>query len=267
MQKTLLVCILLGLCWQASAANMLPKNPPKALKCQKALQTQLKKSFGKKTPEWEQNVDADFETQVFRAPVETGEWYELRWASKKTPQLFFYSSAKTGEYSWDSKCKLKETQGPGMEFLKTPQDAGTSFTDADLKRLLQEKKQGVIYLWSPRMTYSVTEFNRFRKVIAEKNIEFIAVLDHNADVREAKDALQKAGVEIPLRTSSTGREPSSVHLFRQMNSVELYMRNSNLHYPTMYVFKNGQMNPRRIVGVLTDQDIGKAVDEWMGDLK
>lgn len=266
MHKILLFSCLLTFSLSAGANDLLPGDLPAKIKCQKQLQTQIKKVFGTKVPVWKKNADLNFDTQVFRSPAEVGEWYELRLTEKKAPQLHFYSLEKTAEFNWNKSCKMKEKKGPGFAFSNTPAVPGETFSDSDLKQLLEVKGKGLIYIWSPRMVYSVTEFARFRALAEKKKMEFIPILDHNADVAEAKAALEKAGA-IKVRSASVDREPSSVNFYRKLNSVELYMRNANLHFPTMYIYNEGKLNPHRLTGVLTDEGFNQAADEWLGELK
>lgn len=268
MLRTLFVSLLLSMVTAIClAAEVLPKGSYSGLKCQKELSRQLRKVFKNSKPLWMRQVDTDFETQAYRSRTEkVGEWYELRLTEKQYPKLLFYSAKKTVNYDWDKACKLSEKTGPGFELFALSKNADEFLTDSDLESLLKVHKKGVIYMWSPRMTYSVTEFKRFRETLQKKNLTFIPILDPFAEVQEAKEALKKAGVELPGRLADQRREPSSFELYRRLNSVDLYMRNVTLHFPTFIVFKNGQLHPHRLVGVLTDEGLNQAVDEQLGDL-
>jgi hypothetical protein len=249
------------------AAGFIPEESFKEFKCEKELQAQLKTWFAS-APQWDRVADPDFETQAFRAPVKTGEWYELHITEKKLPAVTFFSSEKMEEFTWNVSCKMSTKPGPGFEFFKqTKKKSIEGFSDADLSQLLKSKKKGVIYIWSPRMVYSVTEFTRFRAAIQKKGFDFTPVLDHAVDVGEAKDAMKSAGVELKLRTAGVNREPSSADFYRKLNSVDLYMRNANLHFPTMFVYANGKVHPRRLTGVLNNEGLDKALDQWMEELK
>lgn len=142
-----------------------------------------------------------------------------------------------------------------------------SFNDFDFEKILSEKKTAMIYLWSPRMVYSVSEFTRMRALAEKRNMEFVPVLDPMADSQEAKEAMKKAGVDFQMKTAALQREPSSINLYRKLNSVELFMRNGTLHFPTVFVTANGKIHSRRLIGVLTNDDLNSSLDQMTGDLK
>jgi len=261
--KYIILGLLLTVSGHVFAADYLPEDSYKDFKCQKEVLTQLK-NFFPTTPQWDRVADVSFDTQAFRASNEVGEWYELHVAEKDMPSVTFFSTAKMAEYKWDDKCHMTKAPGPGFEFFKqNKKHPIENFSDADLKRVLKTNKKGVIYIWSPRMVYSVTEFTRFKTQIEKKGFEFIPVLDHAVAADEAMAALKKAGVEFKVRTAANVREPSSVDYYKRLNSVELYMRNANLHFPTLFVYGNGKLQSRRIVGVMTNEGIGKSIDEIM----
>ncbi len=252
---------------QAATASYLPEDIYKNIKCQKELQSHLGSLFSK-DPKWERTVDTSFDTQAFRASEKIGEWYELRVTEGKPPAINFVSTKKGTEYSWSESCALATKTLSGFEFFKqSKKNLIDNFSDEDLVQTLQTNKTGVIYVWSPRMVYSVTEFFRVRALVQKKGYEFIPVLDHSATVQEAKDAMKTLGGELKLHVASLQREPSSVGPYKKLNSVELYMRNSSLHFPVIYMYSKGQLHPRRIVGVLTDKGLDLAMTEWLGELK
>ncbi|MNY44953.1 hypothetical protein D3C86_1800230 [compost metagenome] len=78
--------------------------------------------------------------------------------------------------------------------------------------------------------------------------------------------MKKAGLEIQVKMGSA-REPSSVDMFKQIGSVDLYMRNGTLHFPSMFLVSNGKIHSRRLVGVMTSDDINQSLDEMTKDLK
>lgn len=269
MQKLLFMSFMLGLSLRSFGADILPKDSSPDFKCKTEVQKELEKVFSGVSPDWERTADPSFDTQAFRAPTaKTGEWYELQIAEKETPKLFFYSSAKNATSSWSKTCKLATTKKPGLEFFKlTGNDKSEIYGDADLAKLMADKKTAMIYMWSPRMVYSVTEFNRMRALAEKRKMEFVPVLDPMVDIKEARAAMKKAGIDFQIKTANSQREPSSIALYKRMNSVELYMRNGTLHFPTVFLTANGKMHSRRIIGVMTNDGMNASLDEMMGELK
>jgi hypothetical protein len=269
MQKLLIVSFVLSLSLRGFGADVLPKDSYTDYKCKSEVQTELTKLFVGKDPAWDRTADPSFDTQAFRTPMsKVGEWYELQITEKGLPKLLFYSSAKTSTWTWNKTCKAANTKGPGLEFFKPVAGSKSeAYGDADLAKLMSEKRTAMIYVWSPRMVYSVTEFTRVRALAEKRKMEFIPVLDPMVEVKEARAALKKAGIDFQIKTASGQREPSSVALYKRMNSVELYMRNGTLHFPTIFLSANGKLHTRRLVGVLTNDDLNKSLDEMTGELK
>lgn len=269
MQKFLLMSFVLGLSGHSFGADLLPQELASEYKCKVEVQKELEKQFAGHAPTWERTADPSFDTQAFRAQSgKVGEWYELQIPEKENPKLIQYSSAKTTEWSWKKNCKVSSKKSRGLEFFKSTASAkAESFNDSDMAKILTEKKAAMIYVWSPRMVYSVSEFTRMRALAEKRKMEFIPVLDPMADSQEARDAMKKGGVDLQFKTASLQREPSSIDLYRKLNSVELFMRNGTLHYPTVFVTSNGKIHSRRLIGVLTNDDMNAALDEMTGDLK
>lgn len=269
MQKLLVASFVFGLSLRCLGADILPKECTTDYKCKTEVQTELEKIFAGKEPTWQRTADPSFDTQAFRAPsAKVGEWYELQLTEKGSPKLQFYSSTKTATWNWSKTCKPAHTKAPGLEIFKLA--SGTKdemFGDSDLEKILAAKKTAMIYMWSPRMVYSVTEFTRMRGLAENRKMDFIPVLDPMVDVKEARAAMKKAGIDFQVKMASSQREPSSVALYKRMNSVELYMRNGTLHFPTVFVTANGKVHPRRLVGVLTNTDLNTSMDEMIGELK
>lgn len=269
MQKLLIMSFMLGLSLRSFGADLLPKDTYQDYKCKTEVQKELEKTFTGNMPAWERTADPSFDTQAFRTPMaKVGEWYELQITEKGSPKFYFYSSGKTMTWNWSKTCKAATTKAPGLEFFKQAKGSKDEvYGDADLEKVLAEKKTALIYMWSPRMVYSVTEFTRVRTLAEKRKMEFIPVLDPMVDVSEAQAAMKKAGIDIKMKIASNQREPSSLALYKRMNSVELYMRNGTLHFPTVFVTANGKMHSRRLVGVLTNIDLNTSLDEMTGELK
>jgi hypothetical protein len=269
MLKLLVLSFMLGLSLRSFGADILPRGSYSDFKCKAEVQKELEKVFSGKNPEWERTVDPSFDTQAFRtSTVKTGEWYELQIAEKDTPKLFFYSAAKSSVSSWNKTCKAATTNKPGLELFKAAgMDKSEIYSDAELAKLMSDKRTALIYVWSPRMVYSVTEFTRMRALAEKRKMEFVPVLDPLVDVSEARAAIKKAGIDFKIRSANNLREPSSIAMYKRMNSVDLYMRNATLHFPTVFLVANGKMHSHRIVGVMTNDGMNASLDEMMGELK
>ncbi|HEY1079181.1 MAG TPA: hypothetical protein VGE46_03755, partial [Bdellovibrio sp.] len=54
---------------------------------------------------------------------------------------------------------------------------------------------------------------------------------------------------------------------RKLASVDLYMMEGTLHYPSVFVFGNGKINPHRMIGVLPAETLSQYIDTYMGEIK
>lgn len=247
---------LMGLSLQSFAAPspFLPNMSGKKILCESSLKEKLEIEFSHQSPNWNREVDAEAMTMTFRAAKKIGEWYELQISESAAPKLLYFSANKTKDFLWNADtCQFTTIEGRGLVLFHQEKNYPIdSFTDQDLEKLLARKSRGIIYVWSPHMVFSFTEFRTFRDVAKKKHLEFIPVLDPSAGVREAAAAAKKVHAEFKGR---------------KLASVDLYMRNATLHFPTVFVFANGKINTHRLIGILPKKGLAQGIDQWMEELK
>lgn len=257
-----LIIFLAALTYQGSQGQTSSITAPFStpISCQKHVETFLNNEFSGIPISWERVIDEDSQTQVYRASRELGHWYELQISEQKAPRLFYLSAKHNKDYEWNKKtCALTEREGRGLLFkeqaegysfpsLESPENF---FTDADLKKVVASGKSGIIYVWSPRMVYSVTEFRVFRDVAKKLKIDFIPVLDPFVSDVEARGAAKSVQAEFKGR---------------RLASVDLYMRSSTLHFPTVFVYGSGKINSKRVIGVLPPEGLKMTIREWLKEL-
>ena len=267
----LYVLLLMAVAFKAQAASpILPEVPFKKIPCEKNVSEFLKTEFAGTTPDWNREIDADSMTRTYRASKKTGQWYELNISEKEAPKLYYISADESKDYTWDTKsCSQQVAKHGGLVLFKNDKKKKVeSFTDKDLEKLLAGKTSGIIYLWSPHMVYSMTEFRVFRDVAKAKGIEFIPVLDPAVDINEAKAAFKKIPVDINSRKLASSEIKTKLEFSgRKLASVDLYMRNGTTHFPSTFVYANGKLNPRRLIGVFGAEGLAQNIDVWMGELK
>lgn len=258
------IFIFLAMIWSSAAlANFLPSGVKPPL-CDQQVQSHLQTIFSPGTsPHWSRVVDPDFETTAYRVSTHIGEWYELHVSEGKAPQLLTFSPESTHQISWNEKDCHKDdlAQKPLQIFSQEKDPEALAFTDADLKKLLSSGKKGMIYMWSPHMVYSVEQSENYAAVARKKKMEFTAVLDPMVPVAEAA-----AAMKTQKKAVVGSRRIASVSDLRKLNSIDLYMREATLHFPTVFVYKNGKIHPHRIIGVLTPQGLSNAVDQWLEEI-
>lgn len=217
--------------------------------CKKEILKITKKNSNPKQT-WTRHIDENHQTKIFRRPLKSlGRWYELRIVDNSQPALLEISNNDSTFYKFDSKCKVTKRYGPGLIFesyepnqdsqLRKISSEYSDFTDNDLASEIKNA-EGFIYVWSPNMVYSVTNLNDYKKFAADKKMKFIAVMGHDSSFENGQLALNAKKVTDSIR---------------KLASVELFMRDAPLHYPTFYYFNSGKLHPRYIRGILMPKDL------------
>lgn len=123
----------------------------------------------------------------------------------------------------DCVISLKKIQLPS-----TP--AESSFIDRDYALLLKIKKSFIVYSWSPSMKLSVRGLAEVKELSRELNIPVVYVLDSFSTLEQATNALLNEGLE-----------PDPQYFVRN-NSLELTMRNIQVHFPSILVVTSDNLS-------------------------
>lgn len=180
--------------------------------------------------------------QTYRTRTATlGHWLEVTVDKAGMPTLYIVNSELTESVSFNSACKPETKFSSGLNFSHlVPDTMADWFTDRSLQKLLAKSKKGLIYVWSPEMVYSAKHFKNFQNAARKLNIDFIPLIDPRTQLGLVDQMSKLYGVP-----------PAKMKL----NSVELYMRNLTVHYPTSIVYQNGQLHESLIVGVMDESDL------------
>lgn len=178
-------------------------------------------------------------------------WIEVRLIQKQAPVAIYLTPTKTDLIKFDPKCQtaVKTTK---VERPKSKSKGVSFFTDDDLKKLVESKKPGMIYAWSPGMVYSVEHFGRFRKAARDLKINFIAVVDPMADEKSIR------------QVQSQHREG---YENRKLAALDLQMRNMTTHYPTAVLYDKGQISQERLIGVMEELELRSRIKNSLGTIK
>jgi hypothetical protein len=114
-----------------------------------------------------------------------------------------------------------------------------AFSDADVKDLVDGRKNAIIYAWSPHMPYSVRAFENAKAAADQLGFEFVPVLDSRAQGRMANDAMQ---------SHSFG--PKAM---KRIESIELLFRGITNQFPSVLVVKAGRISRRPYPGFKTQK--------------
>ena len=149
-------------------------------------------------------------------------------------------------FKWDNKCKLqsfKETRAyPKLS-------ASTGFTDKDLFDFISKYKKGVVYIWSPYMPLSVEGLSEIKEAARKENLSLLILMDDKATEEDAKK-WKVSGSDV-----------------RRLASQEIYFREVSLHYPVVYVFRDGFLSNRSFRGFKKESDFTKWVRQEYSQLE
>lgn len=215
---------------------------------------------------WSESGSSGHNSRVFRAPLgEVGSWLQIEVKNANHPDKQILIGIlkngrveKTAQWS-DSKCSKSDTQSgtqsleklyaiPNFQVEKTE----IAFDDQAFSDLVRSGKSGMIYVWSPRMGYSVTDFGRFQKAAKRAGIEFVSVVSDQVPQDEAIKALHTRKLEYSRR---------------KLASVDLYMRGATLHFPSVFIYANKKIHPNRIIGIFKKDDLNLLLSSALKDLK
>lgn len=208
--------------------------PPKlsSISCGVVIEKTLKTL--KSTDKWIETVNPQLGIFAFRSPTEEmAKWVEIQ--SFPNPYLFYFEPHKSKVFQWNGKtcAPLINSETKPFSFLR--KSDVHSFTDEKLQKLVNDKKNSMIYIWSPTMVYSMSEMATFKKVAKELDLNFVPVLDFNESLDVAKKLISGYKPEIEMQ---------------KFQSLELFMREGTIHFPSTYLVGNKNISPR-IFGVLT----------------
>jgi hypothetical protein len=140
----------------------------------------------------------------------------------------------------DDACRIHEVEGPSVR----PEVDASSFTDADLRAVVGStlgseaqragaRGQGfagvVVYAWSPHMPLSVDGFREIRAATTELGLRLVPVLFAGSDRDFARREAERVGMP-----------PAAL---REVRSVELTMRDGQVHAPSILVFTGRRASP------------------------
>ncbi|MDH3453208.1 MAG: hypothetical protein OEN20_12405 [Gammaproteobacteria bacterium] len=131
------------------------------------------------------------------------------------------------------------------------EDTSQPFTDHDLARLLDNHTRGVIYLWSPHMSYSVRGAAEAQRVVDGLGLVSVLLLDPHAE----------PALVASVRRSH--RLPDSAT--RRMRASALWDIGATQHYPTVVVFASGRLDAQMLPGYTPPGDLRAYIRQRLQD--
>ena len=229
-------------------------NWPEPTKCSQQMEKLLAKFDVAPDAKWKKTDSISSANKAYKIQSKKiGHWLAFE-TNEDSVNLVTYESLTKHFYKFKNKdCKIVEENVSQFKMFDEKKDLKSKpFTDADLAKLVGQNKKGVIYVWSPRMVYSVNHSEDYFQLAQKNKFEFTSLLAHDVLYDEADKALK------------TKKQKFSG---RKLASVDLYMRDATLHYPTFLVYNNGQIHAKRIVGINTPEDFQNLINQYATELK
>lgn len=213
-------------------------------KCQQEFSNQLLLRGSEEN--WVEQAPAMQGGKTFRTPtIMLGTWLEASVDAVGNPRLFQVDANQTLQIDFSDQCQAQLKPAPGLDFKKlNPDSLSDWYDDKQLAKTLSSKRAGLIYVWSPDMVYSAKHYKWFRDVAREMNLEFVPLLDPRCKLTQ----VDKMSIEYGIPSSKL-----------KLNSVELYMRNVTVHFPTAIIFKGGKLHETLIVGAMPRTQIEEQI--------
>lgn len=177
---------------------------------------------------WSHAVGHQPNEQVFRAPTEAiGKWVEVAFnGSDVDLRLFNEKAILTTKF--DKHCR--STAGLLAHQVKSrlseKQRKYKVMHDKEIVSLLEQKRSGVIFLWSPHKQISVEGLKQILQAGKATNTPVYPVVDPDSDPK----AVDRVAKELKLAKKD----------IYFLDSFDLQYRGFRLHHPSLIVFNDGK---------------------------
>ncbi len=238
-------------------------NWPEPIKCSPQLEKVLSKFDFAPDAKWKKTDSISYANKAYKIQSKKiGHWVAFE-TNKDGVNLVTYESSTKHFYKFKNKdCKSSQKKTAQFKLYDEKKDSKSKpFTDQDLAKLVGKNKKGLIYMWSPKMVYSVALFEQYADLAKKNKFEFTAVLANDVSFNEADTALKT------IKEKFNDRKLASTESLLKLASVDLYMRDATLHYPAVIVYNNGKIQSKRIVGVNTPVDFENMINQFATELK
>lgn len=168
---------------------------------------------------WEQQYLDGLDNTFYSSPTDKiGEWIVTKQIVDGSAISKISQSGRI-EVSFKGKDCVKEEKA-----YPHPAPPAHLKTDKDIAEFVTKNKEGVIYIWSPRMVLSQKGIPEIKKAAANLKVPVLVLLD--------KEVSKK---ELTKLKKSLGAVDTA-----QVDSFEFRMRNVGQHFPAILVFKDSK---------------------------
>ncbi len=169
----------------------------------------------------------------YRIPTTVlGEWVLVDVPERGAPTLSRLRPAGVVSVSFDGECRdtrnrvADEPRAAG----RVAEAAFGEFTDDDLRSLVSSSTSAIVfYVWSPHMPLSLDGYREIAAACDALDLQLVPLLFGGGDLLFAERAASSAG--IPR------------HGLREIASIELILRDAQVHAPTVILFEGRRVSP------------------------
>lgn len=241
MKKFALAILLLS---QMAAATPLltPKETYNSFTCKKKI-TELEKNWGA-VGEWKGHVSVEGTMGLLKRTNKFAHWIVVE-ESNGIETATLMNPGNAQKVVFDKKCKGTLNLYAHNQFSNQK-----GVNDTKLLKELMNNQKGIIGLWSPGMQHSASAISRIEKVAKDLKLPVLWVMDPFASDKVAKDFLKS-------------RKIASVEV-RKNSSLELFYRDSTMHYPAFFVYKNGEIKGNVFPGLMGESQYRDTITTQLG---
>ena len=199
--------------------------------------------------DWKKEA-ADPKTFSYKAHgAEVAEWISISAPNQTSAELRHYQAdGKVFSVTLNTqKCSEQKWTGKDPAPVSKKLDL---FTDQDLKKTLDETKNGIIYVWSPNMSLSKPGIKNITAAGKDLGMPVKLLMDPFADQRFAKGFIKEQNMPADS--------------MKRMKSRELASYGATLHYPAMIIYKNGKVCSEVQNGYRTQEKYRMIANEIFG---
>ncbi len=216
-----ILCIFSSAAYASDFSQTLTQNP-----CAKQASQVL--TQWKVQDHWSRAVGHKPNEQIFRAPTQAvGKWVEVAFNGSDVALRLFNEKAVLTT-TFDKHCQ--STAGLAAHKVKSSlsekQRTYKVMHDQEIANLLEQKKSGVIFLWSPHKQISVEGLKQILQAGKDTKVPVYPVVDSDSDPK----AVDRVVKELKLAKKD----------IYFLDSFDLQYRGFRLHHPSLIVFNDGK---------------------------
>lgn len=192
----------------------------------------------KSSPEWSRQQMNGLESEFYASPAQdVGTWILAMKTSKGVAVAKANQEGRLEAVFVGKDCR------PVLRPYTNQKVSPHYFSDQNLKDHVLKNRNGIVYVWSPRMHLSEAGISEIKKAALKAKLPLLVLLSKDIPEKEYLQLRSKLGSEVT----------------KQVDSFELKMRNVDLHFPALLVFKNKKFKPGIKYGF-------EKVDGYVGDI-